>query len=99
MDKSNKTDKIDKADIMLSEKDMLTEAKISEKHLSSVCNGAIAEMTSANIKNAFLNILNDIHNTITELNEILNSKGWHTEKIAEKSKISEVKNMFSKKSE
>ena len=85
---------MDEAVIKLKERDMLTDTVLSQSFIASCYRSALLKSSTKQVRSAFSTLLKDVHSTENEIDELMKAKGWCSEKPAEKSKVSEVKNKF-----
>jgi len=80
---------------ILSEKEMLSDCLISQKLITSSYNTFAGECTSEQLRNTFLNILDDEHKIQADLFSDMQSNGWYSVPIAEQQKVQQAKQKFS----
>ena len=79
---------------MLGEKEILNDFIISQKLLTSSYNTYAGECTNQQLRNAFLNILDDEHAIQANIFENMQSKGWYQTEPADQQKVQQAKQKF-----
>jgi len=79
---------------MISEREMLNDFLISQKQLTSSYNSFAGECTSEQLRNAFLNILDDEHKIQADLFCDIQSRGWYQVEQADAQKIAKARKKF-----
>ncbi|MDR2530318.1 MAG: spore coat protein [Oscillospiraceae bacterium] len=77
------------------DKEILSDLLIAEKQLTSTCNTWAGECSSDQLRNAFLNVLDDTHRIQASLFRSMQSRGWYPTETAEAAKIQQTKQMLS----
>lgn len=80
---------------MLGEKEILNDFIMSQKLLTSSYNTYAGECTNQQLRNAFLNILDDEHGIQANIFENMQSKGWYQTEPADQQKVQQAKQKFS----
>lgn len=80
---------------MLGEKEILNDFIMSQKLLTSSYNTFAGECTNQQLRNAFLNILDDEHAIQANIFENMQSKGWYQTEPADQQKVQQAKQKFS----
>ncbi len=80
----------------LSDKERITDALTSEKHMAGVYNTFGCEAATTGVKNCLASILADEHRIGEELFCEMQSRGWYTVEKAEESKVLSARQQFSK---
>ncbi len=80
---------------IMSEKEILNDCLSSQKHISASYNSFAGECASEQLRNAFLNILDDEHRIQADLFTNLSSNGWYTLQPAEQQKVQQAKQKYS----
>lgn len=78
-----------------SDKEIMTDAIASQKLISGVYNTYANECTNTNLRDTFLNILNEEHRIQTDIFEEVQKRGWYQVKNADQNQISQAKTKFS----
>jgi spore coat protein CotF len=73
------------------DKEILNDALIGEKQICASYNTFAGECSSEQLKNAFLNILDDTHSIQYGIFRDMQSRGWYQVEQAEKQKIQQAK--------
>jgi len=73
------------------DKEILNDALIGEKQLCATYNTFAGECSNEQLKNAFLNILDDTHTIQYGIFRDMQSRGWYQVEQAEKQKIQQAK--------
>ena len=79
---------------MLGEKEILNYFIIIQKLLTSSYNTYAGECTNQQLRNAFLNILDDEHAIQANIFENMQSKGWYQTEPADQQKVQQAKQKF-----
>lgn len=79
----------------MGDKEVLQDALMSQKHISEGYNTFAGECANVELRDAFLNILNDEHGIQTDVFDIMQSKGWYATECAQPQKIQEARQKFS----
>lgn len=78
----------------MNDQERVTDLILSEKKMTSNYNIFASECVDDQLRNQYLNILNQSHQTQTALFKTAQSKGWYTVEQAPQSKITETYNKF-----
>lgn len=79
----------------MGDKEILQDALMSQKHISEGYNTFAGECSSVDLRDAFLNILNDEHGIQTDVFDIMQGKGWYTTENAQPQKVQAARQKFS----
>mgnify|MGYP000940189924 FL=1 len=79
---------------MLGEKEILNDFIISQKLISSSYNTFAGECVNEQLRNAFLNILDDEHAIQACIFSNMQSKGWYKTEPADQQKVQQAKQKF-----
>lgn len=79
----------------LTEKELMYDALATQKFLTETYNTFSNECANPDVRNTFMNILNDEHKIQYELFDEMNKRGWYEVCNVEQNKINEVKQQFS----
>lgn len=80
---------------LIGEKEMLNDFIISQKLISSGYNTYAGECVNVQLRNTFLNILDDEHKIQADLFGDMQAKGWYKVEPAEQQKIQQAKQKLS----
>ena len=80
---------------ILGEKEMRNEFLISQKQLTSTYNTYAGECVSEQLRNTFLNILDDEHKIQADLFCDMQSNGWYQVEQAEPQKVTQARQKLS----
>ena len=80
---------------LLREKEMLNDFLISQKQLTSTYNTYAGECVSEQLRNTFLNILDDEHKIQADLFCDMQSNGWYQVEQAEAQKVTQARQKLS----
>ncbi|MDR3149141.1 MAG: spore coat protein [Oscillospiraceae bacterium] len=75
--------------------EILNDALMSEKQVSATYNTFAGECASEQLKNAFLNILDDEHRIQSGIFQDMRSRGWYQVEAADVNKIKQAKQTLS----
>ena len=78
----------------MNDQERITDFLCSEKKMSANYDTYASECVNTALRDDFLNILNQSHQTQTDLFRLAQTKGWYTVEVAPQSKISETYNKF-----
>ena len=78
----------------MNDQERMTDFICSEKKMTANYDTYASECVNIALRNDFLNILNQGHQTQSDLFRIAQSKGWYTVEPAPQSKITETYNKF-----
>lgn len=78
----------------MNDQERVTDMILSEKKMTSNYNTFASECVDDQLRNQYLNILNQSHQAQTALFKAAQSKGWYTVEQAAQSKITEAYNKF-----
>lgn len=78
----------------MNDQERVTDMILSEKKMTTNYNIFASECVDDQLRNQYLNILNQSHQTQTALFKAAQSKGWYTVEQAPQSKITETYNKF-----
>ena len=78
----------------MSEREMMTDSRLGQKMSASAYNTYAAECSGAQLRNAFLSILNDEHDISAQIFEEMSSRGWKHPKQANQTDILQAKQRF-----
>ncbi|MDR0819489.1 MAG: spore coat protein [Oscillospiraceae bacterium] len=73
------------------DKEILNDALLGQKQITSTYNIWAGECVSEQLRNAFLNILDDEHRIQSGIFRDMQSRGWYQTEQAEQQKISQTK--------
>lgn len=79
---------------MLDEKEILSDFLISQKLIASSYNTYAGECTNQQLRNAFLNILDDEHAIQANIFMDMQSNGWYQTEPADQQKVQQAKQKF-----
>jgi spore coat protein CotF len=79
----------------LTEKEMLSDALTSQKFVTDSYNTFSNECANPEVRNTFMNILNDEHRIQFQVFDEMSKRGWYQVSNAEQTKINQVKQQFS----
>ena len=79
-----------------SDKDRLQDALSSQKFITEGYNTFSNECATPEVRNVFLNLLNEEHTIQSEVFTEMHSRGWYQPEAAQQQKISQVKTKFGK---
>jgi spore coat protein CotF len=82
---------ITQAAAILTEQEILKDALICQKQMTSSYNTYAGECVSETLRNTMLNVLNEEHQIQAELFNELQSRGWYQPEQADQQKIVEAK--------
>ncbi len=71
----------------LTEKEILKDSLISEKHMTDSYNTFAGECVNPQLRSAMLNILNDVHTIQADIFSTMQQNGWYQVEAAEQQKI------------
>lgn len=80
---------------ILSEKDILRDCLSSQKLMTSNYNNYAGECANEQLRNAFLNILDDEHRIQADLFTDMNSNGWYPVQPADQQKLQQTRQKYS----
>ena len=80
---------------IFTEKEILTDCLSSQKHITASYNTYAGECVSEQLRNAFLNILDDEHRIQADIFTDISSNGWYSVTPAEQQKVQQAKQKFS----
>lgn len=80
---------------ILGEKEMLNDFLISQKQLTSTYNTYAGECVSEQLRNTFLNILDDEHKIQADLFCDMQSNGWYQVEQADQQKVTQARQKLS----
>lgn len=78
----------------MNDQERVTDMILTEKKMSTNYNTFASECVDDQLRDEYLNILNQSHMTQTALFKAAQTKGWYTVEAAPQSKISETYNKF-----
>ena len=78
----------------MNDQERITDFLCSEKKMSANYDTFASECVNLSLRDDFLNIFNQSHQTQSDLFKLAQSKGWYTVEQAPQSKISEAYNKF-----
>ncbi len=79
---------------ILTEKEILQDSLINQKHITTSYNTFAGECANAQLRSAFLNILDDEHKIQAEIFDCMQSNGWYPTEPAEQQKIEQAKQKY-----
>ena len=79
---------------IMSEKEILSDCLSSQKFTTSAYNNYAGECANEQLRNAFLNILDDEHRIQADIFTDMNTKGWYTTQPAEQQKLQQARQQF-----
>ena len=80
---------------LMQEKEMLNDLMASQKQISASYNTFAGECVNSNLRNAFLNILNEEHQIQADLFSDMQANGWYQPEQAEQQKIQQTQQKLS----
>ncbi len=80
---------------ILGEKDILQDCLSRQKHISASYNSYAGECVNEQLRNTFLNILDDEHRIQADLFTDMSTNGWYPVQPAEQQKIQQTRQKFS----
>jgi len=80
---------------MMTEKEILQDCLSSQKFAASNYNTFAGECVCEQLRNAFLNILDDEHRIQADIFNDMSSKGWYPTQPADQQQLQQVKQKFS----
>lgn len=78
----------------MQEKDIFTDALTSQKFITDTYNTFTNECSTANIRNEFLNILNEEHQIQAQVFDEIQKRGWYQVPQAEQQMVSQAKQKY-----
>ena len=78
----------------LNEQEMMTDVLTSQKSITDKYNTFTNECANQQIRNDFMNILNDEHKIQFEIFDEMNKRGWYPVDKAEQNQINQVKQKY-----
>ncbi len=81
---------------IMTEKEILADCLSSQKQMTSSYNLFAGECANEQLRNAFLNILDDEHRIQANIFTDMSSNGWYPVEPAEQQKIQQARQKFSK---
>jgi spore coat protein F len=78
----------------LTEKEILSDLLLTEKHGTAALNTFITESSCANLRQNLINILQDEYSIHENLYNAMNQKGWYTPSDASAQEVQRVKTQF-----
>ena len=79
---------------LLSEKEILQDCLISQKHLTDSYNTYAGECVNEQLRNSFLNILDDEHKIQSDLFSNMQSNGWYQVQQADQQKVQQARQKY-----
>jgi spore coat protein CotF len=79
---------------LLSEKQILQDSLMSQKHLTDSYNTFAGECVSEQLRNAMLTILDEEHKIQADIFSCMQSHGWYNVEQAQQQKIMEARQKF-----
>ena len=80
---------------IISEKEILQDATISQKHITSAYNTYAGECVNQQLRGAMLSILDDEHKIQADLFSAMQANGWYQTEPAEQQKLNKARQKFS----
>ncbi|MEG0035509.1 MAG: spore coat protein [Oscillospiraceae bacterium] len=80
---------------LLTEKDILQDCLSSQKFAAANYNTFAGECANEQLRNAFLNILDDEHRIQADIFTDMNTNGWYPTQPADQQKVQQTKQKFS----
>ncbi len=80
-----------KAAATISEKELLNDFLMTQKQMTSSYNTYAGECVNTQLKNTFLNILDEEHKIQTDIFSDMQAKGWYQVETADQTKITQTK--------
>ncbi len=81
------------------EKDMLNDALIAERSITSDYNSFTNECTNSKIRNVMLDLLNEEHDIQAEVFEEMHARGYYPTPFAEQQMINQTKKKFAQQAQ
>lgn len=82
----------------LTEQEIMNDMLSSQKFMTEIYNTFSNECASDDVRNTFMNILNDEHKIQYELFDEMSKRGWYQVTNAKQNEIQQVKQQFSQNS-
>lgn len=82
---------------IMTEKEILQDCLGSQKHAAASYNTFAGECANEQLRNAFLNILDDEHRIQADIFTAMNSNGWYPVQPADQQGLQQVRQQFSTK--
>ena len=79
----------------MNDQERITDFLCSEKKMSANCDTFASECVNLSLRDDFLNIFNQSHQTQTDLFKLAQSKGWYQVEQAPQTKVSQAYTKFS----
>ena len=79
----------------MGDKEILQDALMSQKHISEGYNSFAGECARLDLRDAFLNILNDEHGIQSDVFSLMQSNGWYPTESAQPQKVQAARQKFS----
>ena len=79
---------------LMTEKEILSDSLISQKLITESYNTFAGECTNLQLRDAFLNILDDEHCIQSDIFSTMQSNGWYQTEPAQPQKIQQAKQKF-----
>lgn len=76
------------------DKEMITDALTSQKHITGSYNTCANEMSTDKLKNEFLNILKEEHEIQMDVFKEMQKRGWYQVPQAQQQKVDQAKTKF-----
>ncbi len=80
----------------LSEREMMLDSLNTQEMMTASYNSCVCNSSSKDLRNTFLNILDDEHDICADIFEEMSARGWQKHKQAEQAEILKVKQRISK---
>lgn len=80
---------------IMTEKEILADCLCSQKHATASYNTFAGECANEQLRNAFLNILDDEHRIQADIFTDMNANGWYPVQPADQQKLQQAKQQFS----
>jgi spore coat protein CotF len=80
-----------KAAATISEKELLNDFLMTQKQMTSSYNTYAGECVNTQLKNTFLNILDEEHKIQTDIFSDMQAKGWYQVETADQTKITQTR--------
>ena len=76
------------------DKNIMTDVLSTQKSVTACYNYSANEAANANVKNLFIDLLNEEHNIQHDVFEEMSKRGWYPTEQASDTKINEVKSTY-----
>lgn len=82
---------------IMTEKEILQDCLGSQKHVTASYNTFAGECANEQLRNAFLNILDDEHRIQADISTDMTTNGWYQVQSADQQTLQQVRQQFSTK--